>query len=125
MPNHQIESLIGQAIERFQHGDPLQSEALLLQALVINPNNLIALEILAFIKTSCGDLAGSQKYLKQILDIESGNANALRLLGVTYAQEGNLEKALEFLNQSIEANSNNGVTYSNFGNVLLELIALL
>ncbi len=116
-----VEILLGQAVDRFQHGEAQKAEEFLLQALAIDGSNLLALEIIAFIRSSSGNHSGAKNYLEQILILNPSNSNALRLLGVGHAQQKDWAQALDYLNRSIEADPNNGVAYSNLGNVLLEL----
>jgi protein O-GlcNAc transferase len=117
----QIKSLIGQAIELFQGGNPKQAEHLLLEVLAIDENNSAALEIIAFVKASCGDYISAEIFLHRVLGLNPKNSNALRLLGVALAQKRDWDSALEHLQKSIILDPTNGVAHSNIGNVLLEL----
>ena len=117
----QIQKLIGEAIECFQNGLASKAEEILLQVLRADKSNLVALEIISFIKSSQGNVQEAENYLGQILNIHPENAPALRLIGVLVGQKKQWYLALDYFNKSLKSDSNNPATYSNIGNVLLEL----
>lgn len=68
-----------------------------------------------------GNHSSAELLLKQILKFKPDHADSLRLFAVIYAQQGDSEKALIEIEKSIHVNRRNGISYSNKGNILLDL----
>lgn len=66
-------------------------------------------------------LHSAKLLLNKALGIEKNQSDTLRLLGVVAAIEANWDGALRYIDLSIASNPQNGIAYSNRGNVLGQL----
>jgi predicted O-linked N-acetylglucosamine transferase (SPINDLY family) len=67
------------------------------------------------------ELNSAKLLLNEALEIEVNQPEVLRLLGVVAAVQVNWGEALRFIDLSIASNPENGISYSNRGNVLAQL----
>ena len=119
--NPQIQQLIGQAIERFQGGSPIQAEEILVRVLSMQSNNLPALEILGLIKASLGEHLEAAKLLKKAIKLNPQNPATQYNLAKALSESKDYVGSLIHHEKALQLAPNNPDGWLNYGQTLSRL----
>jgi predicted O-linked N-acetylglucosamine transferase (SPINDLY family) len=119
--NPLIASLLNQAVQYLQNGNPDRAEALLKQVLQIHSKNFDALHVLGMVKGMKNDHAGAREYFKQAVAVNPGSNFAQFNLAKALSECGDDAAAIAHHNKATRLAPDHPQAWLNFGRSLNNL----
>ena len=119
--NSVLKETFEQALKNHQNNNLREAQNYYHKTLVIDPNHLFALNNLAVIYKTQGELQKAEDILKKAIDINPEYIDAHYNLGAVFSEQEAFQKAKSCYEKVIEINPNHITAFNNLGVVFSEL----
>jgi FimV-like protein len=116
-----VEQLFGMASEALDSGDNIEAKKALQSLLILEPNNVDAMRMLAVAYMNMNDFSSAKEVLQEALEIDNSDDLAHTLLANALHKLSQDSEAINHHKRAIELDSSYAKHYFNYANTLLDI----